>query len=82
MLLAYLPAIALKATAAERDADRTRSLFSHNALYLFDPLKVLRSLQMSGRVESGILDEGDSTGLPQDSFENNFRDMFLIGTHI
>ncbi len=32
---------------------------------------------MSGRVESGVLDEGDSAGVPQDSFENHFRDMFL-----
>ncbi len=34
-LLAYLPAIALKAAAAERDADLTLILFSHNSLYLF-----------------------------------------------
>ncbi len=32
---------------------------------------------MSGRVESGVLDEGDSAGVPQDSFENHFRDMDL-----
>ncbi len=25
---------------------------------------------MSGRVESGVLDEGDSAGVPQESFEN------------
>ncbi len=31
-LLAYLPAIALKAAAAERDADLTRILFSLNSL--------------------------------------------------
>ncbi len=30
---------------------------------------------MSGRVESGVLDEGDSAGVPQESFENHFRDM-------
>ncbi len=24
-----------------------------------------------------MLDEGDSAGVPQDSFENHFRDMFL-----
>ncbi len=29
---------------------------------------------MSGRVESGVLAEGDSAGVPQDSFENHFRD--------
>ncbi len=34
---------------------------------------------MSGRVESGVLDEGDSAGVPQDSF---FRDMFLNVMHI
>ncbi len=34
-----------------------------------DPLQVLKSLLMSGRVESGVLDEGDSAGVLQDSFE-------------
>ncbi len=34
-LLAYLPAIALKAAAAESDVDLTCILFSHNSLYLF-----------------------------------------------
>ncbi len=29
-----------------------------------------------------MLDEGDSAGLLQDSFENHFRDMFLNVTHI
>ncbi len=37
---------------------------------------------MSGRVESGVLDEGDSAGLLQDSFEDHFRGMFLNVTHI
>ncbi len=37
-------------------------------LLLSDPLQVLKSLLMSGRVESGVLDEGDSAGVPQDSF--------------
>ncbi len=32
-----------------------------------DTLQVLKSLLMSGRVESGVLD-GDSAGVPQDSF--------------
>ncbi len=32
-----------------------------------DSLQVLKSLLMSGRV-SGVLDEGDSAGVPQDSF--------------
>ncbi len=32
-----------------------------------DPLQVLTSLLMSRRVESGVLDEGDSAGVPQDS---------------
>ncbi len=36
---------------------------------------------MSLRVESGVLDEGDSAGLLRDSFENHFRDMFLNVTH-
>ncbi len=31
----HLPAIALKAAAAESDADLTCILFSHNSLYLF-----------------------------------------------
>ncbi len=34
-LLAYLPAISLKAAAAEREADLTRILFSHNSHHLF-----------------------------------------------
>ncbi len=46
-----------------------------------DPLQVLKSLLMSGRVESGVLD-GDSAGVSQDSFENHFRDTFLNVTHI
>ncbi len=33
-----------------------------------DSLQVLKSLLMSGRVESGVLDERDSAGVPQDSF--------------
>ncbi len=33
-----------------------------------DSLQVLKSLLMSGRVESRVLDEGDSAGVPQDSF--------------
>ncbi len=40
------------------------------------------SLLMSGRVESGVLDEEDRAGMLQDSFENHFRDMFLNVTHI
>ncbi len=40
-----------------------------STLFIFsDPLQVLKSLLMSGRVESGVLDEGDSAGVPQDSF--------------
>ncbi len=42
-----------------------------------DPLQVLKSPLMSWRVESGVLDEGDSVGLLQDSFE-----MVLNVTHI
>ncbi len=34
-----------------------------------DPLQVLKSLLMSGRVESGVLDEGDSAGVPLDSLK-------------
>ncbi len=41
--------------------------FFHNSTFS-DPLQVLKSLLMSGRVESGVLDEGDSAGVPQDSF--------------
>ncbi len=53
------------------------------ALFTFsDPLQVLKSLLMNWRVESGVLDEEDSAGLLQDSFENHFRDMFLNVTHI
>ncbi len=33
---------------------------------------------MNWRVESGVLDEGDSAGLLWDGFENHFRDMFLM----
>ncbi len=32
---------------------------------------------MNWRVESGVLDEGDSAGLLRDSLENHFRDTFL-----
>ncbi len=31
-------------------------------------LQVLKSLLMSVRVESGVLDEGDGAGVPRDSF--------------
>ncbi len=48
--------------------------FSLNSTFS-DPLQ---SLLMSRRVESSVLDEGDSAGLLQDSFENHFRDMFLM----
>ncbi len=37
---------------------------------------------MSRQVESSVLDEGDSAGLLQDSFENHFRDVFLNVTRI
>ncbi len=37
---------------------------------------------MNWRVESGVLDEGDSAEALQDSFENHFRDMFLNVPHI
>ncbi len=54
-----------------------------STLFTFsDPLQVLKSLLMNWRVESGVLDEGDSAGLLQDSFENHFRDTFLNVTHI
>ncbi len=36
---------------------------------------------MSWLVDSGVLDERDSAGRLQDSFENHFRDMFLNVTH-
>ncbi len=47
-----------------------------------DPVQVLKSLLMSRQVESGVLDEGDSAGVPQDSFQNHFRDMILNVTQI
>ncbi len=40
-----------------------------------------QSLLMNWRVESGVLDEGDSAGLLQDSFENHFRDMLYNILH-
>ncbi len=47
-----------------------------------ESLQVLKSLLMRGRVESGVLDEGDSAGVPQESFENHFRGIFLNVRHI
>ncbi len=61
----------------------TRMHHIFSTLFTFsNPLQVLKSLLMSWRVESGVLDEWDSVGLLQDSFENHFRDMFLNVTHI
>ncbi len=57
-LLAYLPVTAFKA-AAEGDA----SYFLPTLFMFPDSLQVLKSLLMSGRVESGVLDEGDSAGV-------------------
>ncbi len=58
-------------------------IFSQLSLFTFsDSLQVLKSLLMSGRVESSVLDEGDSAGVPHDSFENHFRDTFFNVTHI
>ncbi len=49
-----------------------------STLFTFsDPHHVIKSQLMSWRVESGVLDEGDSAALLQDSFENHFRDMFI-----
>ncbi len=72
-LLAYLPAIAFKAAAAERDMH----LIFSEVFTFSETHQVLKSLLMSWWVESGVLDEGDSAGVPQDSFKNHFRDMFL-----
>ncbi len=33
---------------------------------------------MNWRVESSVLDDGDSAGVLQVKFENHFRDMFLM----
>ncbi len=33
---------------------------------------------MSWRVESSVIDEEDGARMLQDSFENHFRDMFLM----
>ncbi len=47
----------------------THASYFLTTLFTFsDPLQVLKSLLISGRVESGVLDEGDSAGVPQDSF--------------
>ncbi len=41
----------------------------YSQLFIFsDTLQVLKSPVMSGRVESGVLGEGNSAGVPQDSF--------------
>ncbi len=71
-----MASITLRAAAAEHDADLTRIVFLSTLFTFSDTLQVLKSLLMSGQVESGVLDEGDSAGL-QDSLENHFRDMFL-----
>ncbi len=61
--------ISLRAGAAEHDVDLTRIIIT---LFAFsDTLQVIKSLLMSWRVEPGVLDEGDSAGLLQDSFENH-----------
>ncbi len=44
------------------------SYFLKTLFTFSDPLQVLKSLLLSGGVESGVLDKGDSTGGPQDSF--------------
>ncbi len=47
-----------------------------------DSLQVLKSPLMSGRVESGVLDEGDSAGVPQDRFLKPFqRHVLKCGAH-
>ncbi len=58
------------------------SYFLSTLFTISDTLQVIKSLLMSWRVESGVLDEGDSAGLFQDSFENHFIDVFLNVTHI
>ncbi len=58
------------------------SYFLSTLFTISDPLQVIKSLLMSWRVESGVLDEGDRAGLLQDSFENHLIDMFLNVTHI
>ncbi len=69
-----MAAISLRAAATEHDTDLTRIVFSLNSTFS-DPFQ---SLLMNWRVESGVLDEGDSAMMLQDSFENHFRDMFLM----
>ncbi len=64
----YLPAIAFKAAAAERTRLWHASYFLTTLLTVSDPLQVLKSLLMSKWVESVVLHEGDSAGVPQDSF--------------
>ncbi len=53
-------------------------------LLLSDPLQVLKSLLMSGRVESGVLDEGDSAGnFPEAKFLKPFqRHVLKYDTYI
>ncbi len=58
------------------------SYFLSTFFTISDTLQVIKSLLMSSRVESGVIDEWDSAGLLQDSFENHFIDMFLNVTHI
>ncbi len=73
-LLGCFVSISLRAAATEHDADLTRIVFSLNSTFS-DPFQ---SLLMSWRVELSVLDEGDSARMLQDSFENHFRDMFLM----
>ncbi len=54
------------------------TLFTFSNPFQVGPISVL----ISWRIESGVLDEGDSAGLLQDSLENHFRDMFLNVTHM
>ncbi len=61
---------------------RHASYFLKTLFTYSEPLQVLKSLLMSWWVESGVLDEGDSAGVPQETFENHFRDMFLNVMHI
>ncbi len=64
--------ISLRAATTEHDADLTRIVFSLNSTFS-DPFQ---SLLMSWWVESSVLDDGDSAGLLQDSFEYIFWIQF------
>ncbi len=73
--LAYLPAIALKLLLLNVTWIWHASYFLTTLFTFSDTFQVLKSVLMSGWVESGVLDEGDSAGFLK-------PDMFLNVMHI